>query len=129
MRVLLRWLPALAVFATIYWFSDQPTWPDAMVGQPDWLLHGAAYALLGVTICFGLGGPLRRPLSLRRVGLAWLLVIVAGGFDEIHQSFIEGRDAAVMDVVADAVGGLAGLLVAQWAAFAGKRTSWEHPRS
>ena len=47
MRRLLVWLPALLVMRIIYFFSGQPKWPDVVQGSPDWVLHLAAYGVLG----------------------------------------------------------------------------------
>jgi VanZ family protein len=121
-----RWLPAVATYAAIYWFSDQPTWPRVVVGYPDWLLHGAAYAALAVAIWFGCGGERHRPLTTTGVLTAIVIAILAGALDEYHQGFVQGRDASLGDVGADAVGAAIGVVAAQWAAFAGTRRAWEN---
>lgn len=43
-----------------------------------------------------------------------LFATVWGTSDEVHQSFVEGRDASVYDIAADATGGLLGGLVMTW---------------
>ncbi len=62
--------------------------------------HAAAYAVLGALLTLATG----------RVWLALLLATLFGVTDEIHQYFVPGRQADVFDVVADAVGALAGAL-------------------
>jgi VanZ family protein len=74
----------------------------------DWLVHCCIYAALGVLIAraWALGGqPPRR--------LAWLalLISVFAALDEVHQLFIPGRDAEVLDWLSDTVGAAAGLIV------------------
>ena len=48
--------------------------------------------------------------SFTRVLLVTLMVAVYGGFDEVHQLFVPGREAGLGDLAADMAGGfLAGL--------------------
>ncbi len=126
MKGLLRWLPALAAVGTIFGYSHQPAWPDFAVGYPDWLLHGGAYSVVGVTVWYGMGGDRRRPLPLGVLVLAVGLASLAGGLDEFHQSFVPGRSATLADWAADSVGTVVGAVVAQAVAFAGLRGLWEN---
>jgi VanZ family protein len=43
---------------------------------------------------------------------AWLAVVAFGISDEWHQSFVPGRSADVLDVLADAAGGALGVAAA-----------------
>lgn len=100
---LVWWVPALAFMGIIAWFSHQPTWPDAALGYPDWLLHGGAYVCLAVLCQLGAGrGQL--PPGWRASWLAAGVALAYGALDELHQSTVPGRVAAVDDWVADAVG-------------------------
>lgn len=126
MRAALRWLPATVVVSVIFWLSHQTTWPDFAVGYPDWLLHGAAYAVVGMTFWYGMGGDWKRPLTSPTLIVALVLASAYGAFDEFHQSFIVGRSAAVLDWVADSIGVLIGAFVAQAVAFAGLMGLWEN---
>lgn len=129
MRAVWRWLPAIVTGGTIFWFSHQPTWPDFAVGYPDWLLHAGAYAVLGLTVWYGMGGWTRHPLAPGALITAFVLASAYGASDEWHQSFVTGRSAAVADWVADSVGAAVGLLAAQAVAFAGLRGLWENRSS
>ena len=66
-------------------------------------------------------------LETRRTGVRILVLLpalVAGAYgitDEVHQSFVEGRQASVLDGVADAVG--ATLAVGVFALLAGGRSA------
>jgi len=122
----LRWLPAIVVAGVIFWFSHQSTWPDFAVGYPDWLLHGGAYAAVGATCWYGMGGDRKRPLTWGALIVALLLASGYGVLDELHQSFVAGRTATVSDWIADSLGALIGLLVVQALAFAGLRGLWEN---
>jgi VanZ family protein len=125
-RAVYRWLPAIVVVSTIFWFSHQPTWPDFAVGIPDWLLHGVAYVAVGLTFWYGMGGDRDRPLAPGALVMALLLASGYGALDEFHQSFVTARSATVSDWLADSFGALVGVLVAQAAAFAGPRRLWEN---
>ena len=46
-----------------------------------------------------------------RVLVVGILALVYGCTDEYHQSFVEGRDSSVLDLVADLTGGLTGGIV------------------
>ncbi len=104
MRRLLVWLPALLVMRIIYFFSGQPKWPDVVQGSPDWVLHLAAYGVLGGALAFGFSdGLIRRLSSLERVAAVAVGALHAG-FDEWHQSLVPGRVADPRDVAVDLVG-------------------------
>lgn len=105
------WLygPALAWAGLIFWLSHQSRLPEAPGG--DKVAHLLAYAVMG--------GVFARPLwfDTRRTpghvfSSAALLAVLYGLSDELHQSFVPGRDASVGDAVADAVGALLG--AAMW---------------
>lgn len=73
---------------------------DRLPAGADKVGHGAAYAVLGALLTLATG----------RVWLAALMALLFGVSDEIHQYFVPGRYADVLDVVADGVGGLLGAL-------------------
>lgn len=68
---------------------------------------------------YGVGGFLAAGAFGGLAGLApWasgmLFATLWGASDEFHQSFVEGRDADGLDIVADATGGLLGGLAMTW---------------
>lgn len=65
-------------------------------------VHLVAFGLLAVLLYLGLGGRLRA---------AWLLTAVYAASDEIHQAFVPGRTASMMDVGIDAAGAFLALLI------------------
>jgi VanZ family protein len=72
----------------------------------DKLLHALEYAVLG-----GLLVPALRAAGLGSRGAVLAAVTLAslyGASDEFHQSFVPGRDADVLDWVADTLGASAG---------------------
>ena len=96
------WGPFLGALAVIFWLSSQSYVPGANYAW-DKLLHTIGYAGLGVLALRAFHGGFERP-RLAATVYAGLTVILWGISDEIHQSFVPGRDATAWDVVADAVG-------------------------
>jgi len=102
------WLPVLAWAAVIFAFSSIPSLSSGLGGW-DLLLrklaHVTEYAILGA-------------LLLRATRRPWLALGLAAAYaasDEVHQHFVEGRHAALLDVAIDTVGALVGILA--WRAF------------
>ena len=103
-RILTVWLPVVAWAALIFVLSAQP---DLSTGLGTWdlvlrkLAHLTEYAILGA-------------LLLRAVG-ARVPALVAGVAyavgDEIHQTFVPGRQGSVLDVLIDSAGVVIGILV------------------
>lgn len=105
MRGLLAWKlwgPFLAALAVIFWLSSQSQVPGAHYVW-DKALHVVGYAGLGVLALRAFHGGLARPRLLPTL-LAAIVVVLWGISDEYHQSFVPGRDASALDVVADTIG-------------------------
>lgn len=102
-RLASAWLPVVVWAAVIFTLSAIP---DLGTGLGTWdtiLRKGAhltEYAILGALLLRALG----RELPALAAGLAYAVS------DEIHQAFVPGRNARLLDVVFDALGVLAGLL-------------------
>jgi VanZ family protein len=103
-RVLSAWLPVVAWAALIFTLSSIP---DLGTGLGGWdlalrkIAHAAEYAVLGALLVRALG----RELPAVAIGIAYAVT------DEVHQSFVAGRNGAVVDVLVDAVGVLLGVFV------------------
>lgn len=105
----LRWpalVGAIVWAAVLFWQSSSSSAGSFLGFLPDGsdkVLHAGAYAVLAALLTLATGRP------LLGVGLA----IAYGITDEVHQSFVPGRDASVGDLVADAAGAAlgAGLVV------------------
>lgn len=111
----LRWLSlalALGWMATLYVLSSQST-PELDLGfsGQDKLMHLGAYGLLGLLCIGALPRPSDGGYGLRQVALAAAVAALYGLSDEWHQSFVPGRSADLLDLVADAAGGLLGALL------------------
>jgi VanZ family protein len=97
------WLPVVAWAALIFALSSIP---DLGTGLGTWdlvlrkIAHAGEYAVLGA-------------LLLRAVGHAvpaFALGVAYAVSDEIHQSFVEGRRGAPLDVLIDGIGVAVGVL-------------------
>ena len=106
-RRLWLWGPAVACAAAIFWLSHQPVLP-APPGN-DKLAHFVAFGTLSALIARGAWFDTRWSSGLVYAAAA-LLGTLYGLSDEVHQTFVPGRDASVADVVADAAGALFGPL-------------------
>jgi VanZ family protein len=98
------WLPPLVLMGLIYFFSAQPSldsglgWIDA-VGRK--LIHFGEYALL----CFLWWRLLRTAMPDRRAALAaFIISILYAATDELHQSFVDGRNGTPVDWAIDSAG-------------------------
>lgn len=121
---LLRLVPVLSMTGLIFFLSSLPgsEVPGLLFPGSDKLLHGAAYAALAAAALVAVPDNLRRCRPFRAVLLVFLFSFLYGISDELHQSFVPGRDASFPDVAADAAG--AALAVSVWlAAEASRRRS------
>ena len=106
------WLPPLLLMGLIFFLSAQPSldsglgWIDT-VGRK--LVHFGEYALL----CFLWWRLLRTGLPDRRAALVALLVAsLYAATDELHQSFVVGRNGNPLDWAIDTAGATAAALAA-----------------
>lgn len=110
-RLLLVWTPAALYMAVIWIVSsiEQPTFPVGLFPFRDKGVHATEYAVLA----FLLGHACVRTFETHprlRVALAAMFLTFLWGFlDEMHQAFVPGRSADAFDLVADAIGALAGV--------------------
>ena len=108
------WLPVVAWAALIFALSSIP---DLGTGLGTWdlvlrkIAHAGEYAVLGA-------------LLLRAVSHAvpaFALGVAYAVSDEIHQSFVEGRRGAPLDVLIDGIGVAVGVLA--WRRFVARRAA------
>jgi VanZ family protein len=103
-RSLTHWLPVVLWAAVIFGLSSIPSLSTGL-GTWDLALrkgaHMTEYAILAVLLA----------RALSRVAPAFALGVLYAISDELHQSFVRGRHAAVLDVAIDSVGLVIGLIV------------------
>lgn len=81
---------------------------------PDWMTHGAGYAVLAVLASRALAGGLARPVTARVAALAVLISTLYGVTDELHQSFVPGRVTDAWDLLKNLAGAVAGAVACAW---------------
>jgi VanZ family protein len=103
--IFIRWLPSLILMGAIFILSGQPASRLPVFGEYDLLIkklgHATGYAMLGLAYYFAL--PPRLKVGYRWM-LALLMAILFALSDEFHQSFVEGRNSSLTDVMIDTAG-------------------------
>jgi len=111
-RIGLYWLPLVLYCLAIFIQSSFKT-PGQVPDLPmiDKILHFVAYAIMGI-LFFRAYRTL--PIGNRQLLLVLLSILSAGLYgisDEIHQHFVPFRNADSMDVLADFLGSIGGVVV------------------
>src|SRR4249919_2100820 len=103
-RLLTVWLPVVAWAAVIFAFSSIPSLSSGL-GTSDYVLrkiaHVTEYAILGALLY----------RAFEREAPALATGIAYAATDELHQHFVRGRHASVVDVAIDAVGVTLGMVI------------------
>ena len=104
----LTFLVLLVLWCGAVWWLSSRSRPQDDLGflLPDWLAHGIEYAAGGF-LAFGVFRG--RPAAVACL-LAFGFCVGWGVLDEWHQSWVPGRDSALSDILADAVGACLGTL-------------------
>jgi VanZ family protein len=96
-KLLLPWLPAFLVMATIFGFSSIPGSMMPNFGPTDLFVkkggHVIGYGFLALAYWFGLR------FDKRRWWLALLFALIYAASDEFHQSFVLGRHPSCVDAL------------------------------
>lgn len=112
---LTRWLVLIAYAALIYYLSSQ-SHPLGNIRMPfvgfDKLVHAGIYALFAGLCAWALEA--WPAVKLEILLIALILTTLYGISDEWHQSFVPGREADPMDVLADFTGALLALRLLWW---------------
>ncbi len=119
-RALRLWAPLAAYMAAIFYVSSlsQPMVPPG--GDKPW--HLLAYLGLGVLTLRAVAGGLGAWISWRAAAVATAIAVGYAVSDELHQMFVPGRSAQLSDLLADAMGVVAGAsLCWLWGLVAGQR--------
>jgi VanZ family protein len=119
-RALRLWGPVAAYMAAIFYVSSlpQPLVPPG--GDKPW--HLLAYLGMGVLTARAVAGGLGAWISWRAAVIAAAIALSYAVTDEVHQMFVPGRSAQLSDLIADAMGVVAGVsLIWLWGVVAGQR--------
>jgi len=105
---ILRWFPAAILMAIIFIASSTQSSELPYYGRFDWFIkkggHVVGYGLLSIAYWYGFN------FDFKKGWVALVLDVLYAASDELHQSFVPGRGATVIDVIFfDAVGAVLGL--------------------
>lgn len=113
-RAAARWLPAIAWMVVIFALSSISglrVSEEVEVDRPiRALAHLASYAFLAGLVLYGVSGP--GPPSRRELVLAFLIAVLYGSSDEIHQAYVPTRNGRAGDLFIDTFGAVIGLAIA-----------------
>lgn len=103
-KKILYFIPAIGYYSLIFFLSSKSFRVRVLASPFDKFIHFIEFSLLGFLLAFGLFKSMR--LSLKtQTGLTFLCGSILGILDEVHQSFIPGRYADVLDALFD-IGGI-----------------------
>jgi VanZ family protein len=97
--------------AAIFFASSLPTVPAIVGDTSDLLLHFVAFAGLGLLVIRAIAAGQWHRLTAGSFVRGWLITAGYGATDELHQAFVPGRFASVLDWIADAAGAAAALVI------------------
>lgn len=109
-RAALAW-GLVAVYMALIWVisSLQLTPPVALsFAGRDKVLHAIEYAGLGVLVAHAAMRTWPDRHVARTAAVGAFVAASWGVLDELHQAFVPGRDADLLDIAADVLGGCAG---------------------
>ncbi len=107
-----RWLPAVVMMGIIFILSSFPSSRIPDYGSLDTLIkkggHALGYGLLGLSYFYALP---KRLSKFYRVLTALLMAVLFALSDEYHQSFVQGRNSSLSDVLIDGFGATLALVL------------------
>ncbi|TAK08414.1 hypothetical protein EPO44_02700 [bacterium] len=105
-QILTSWSLSLLYMAAIFFLSAQSDLPlPYIVSRLDFFLHMVEYTLLGLLLSWVL---VNSGVTRKLVLYGFLVGLLYGMTDELHQYFVPGRTASLLDLTADALGSLLG---------------------
>jgi VanZ family protein len=106
---LLPWFVCFLYMVGIFILSAQSTLPFLerieRIGRLDFVLHVVEYAFFGLLLSWAL---VSSGATRTFVLWAFLIGLIYGITDEIHQYFVPARDSSLLDVTADGIGSILG---------------------
>jgi len=105
----LLWFPLIGYLGAIFLLSAQR--PNRLKPLPSpYFVHIVEYFILALLMFRALNGGLRRKIRVKSSTLVVCFSLLYAISDELHQSFVPGRNADPRDVLADFIGIAVGLI-------------------
>jgi VanZ family protein len=103
------WFCTITYMILIFYLSSRQHIPLPDVWNADKLLHLMAYVPMSFMLYVSL-----KVSGLRRyiAALAFLISVLYGVSDELHQALVPGRTPDVLDLAADTIGSIFGVVIA-----------------
>ena len=98
------WGPVVAWAALIFVLSSFSRLPEGPPQITDKHAHVIVYAVLAALIVRALARGAWAGVTTRVAIVAAVAAVLYGFSDELHQAFVPGRSATLVDVLADAIG-------------------------
>ena len=111
LRIFSSWFVVVMYAAFIFTlssFSHPPLISELPWQIPDWLLHTVEYGLFGFFLVKAFNVSFQFLSGFLLLVITVLFGTLYGLTDEWHQSFVPERESSLRDVLADAIGVLAG---------------------
>lgn len=113
MKKIKYWLPAVVWASLIFYMSSRSSIKTVDVYWQDFLIkkiaHFTEYFIFSVLVYRALSNTTN--LSKKKsLVLSFIITVIYAASDELHQSFIPGRESRIRDVVIDSIGSASALL-------------------
>ena len=107
------WLPTVLYAILIFWLSsiEKPFGIEFGKGYVDKLLHLLEYSIFGYLLLRAVHGSDNTMPWKIAILISFIIGTFYGFTDELHQSVVPGRFAAISDFVFDGLGVIAGIFI------------------
>ena len=106
------WAPAALWAALIFAASSVSRVPDLPAHVTDKMAHASVYAVLAGACLGALAGGRWTGVTMGAAAAAVLMATAYGVTDELHQRFVPGRTADLLDLLADFTGSMGAAVLA-----------------
>lgn len=95
---LISFITSLIVIISLFWLGTKPEWVSLLSANPpeDKFIHATVFGFIAALLWFSSVSP--KPF------IVFLISLMVGAGDELHQIYIPGRTASFADFAADSIG-------------------------
>jgi len=111
-KIWLVYIPLIIYWVILFTATSLPVERLPSIGFTDKINHFVAYFILAVLLNLTLIYQRKSQLLFEKAPIATIVIcLFYGALDEVHQLFVPGRSAEILDWVADALGTTAAVLL------------------